>query len=268
MFITQKCFISSTQLNNVFKHSSLAPNFYIKCQKKVNATMKINSPEKKISSNFKKIGYNTFVSAAIFLGVILGPTNASSFPEEKPQEKVIDDSGVLTKSSISYIEKSIAKLKETYQGEVFFVSIRNLPYEKDVQEYAAELFKKWNLGENDILVLLANKIAKGGIFYGNQVNILSGSIVKSIGEETYPFKAKEEQYSSAAIDVSNRLISILSNKGDPGPPKINLVNSESNFKSAKNTEEQRSKYIAIIVILLIIAFVVPMFQFFFYVKDE
>jgi len=118
------------------------------------------------------------------------------------------------------------------------------------------------------LVLLVNKIAKAGICYGTQVNYLSESMAKSIGEETYSYKAKDEQYSSAALDVSNLLLSILSNKGDPGPPQINRENNESNFKSAKNTEEQRSKYIAIIVILLIIAFVVPMVQFFFYVKDE
>ena len=92
--------------------------------------------------------------------------------------------------------------------------------------------------------------------------------VKSIGEETFSFKAKEEQYSSAAIDVSNRLVSILTNKGDPGPPTLNRTNDSSNFKSAKVTEERRSKYVAIIIILLVIAFVVPMVQFFYYVKDE
>lgn len=74
--------------------------------------------------------------------------------------------------------------------------------------------------------------------------------------------------SSAAIDVSNRLVSILTNKGDPGAPSLNRSNDASNFKSAKVTEERRSKYVAIIIILLVIAFVVPMVQFFYYVKDE
>lgn len=191
-----------------------------------------------------------------------------AIPIEKPTEKIIDESGTLTKSSIAYLEKTISKIKENNQSDIYFVSIRNLPFEKNVSEYAQELFQKWSLGPNDILVIFVNKIAKAGICYGSQINNLSETIVKSIGEETYSYKAKDEQYSSAAIDVSNRLFSILSNKGDPGPPQINRENIDSNFKSAKNTEEQRTKYIAIIVILLIIAFVVPMVQFFFYVKDE
>jgi hypothetical protein len=63
-------------------------------------------------------------------------------------------------------------------------------------------------------------------------------------------------------------VSILTNKGDPGPPVSNREDNSSKFKSAKATEQKRSKYIAIIVVLLIIAFVVPMVQFFYYVKDE
>jgi len=210
----------------------------------------------------------TFFPVLIGISLFSNPLITHGLSDQKPISSVTDESGALTKSSISYIEKSISKLKESTQGDVFFVVVRNLPFEKTAQEYAQELFQKWNLGEKDVVVVLAGKIAKGGIFFGNQVSTLSEKTAQSIGEETYPFKAKEEQYSSAALDVSNRLISILSNKGDPGPPVINRGDSSSNFKSAKNTEEQRSKYIAIIVILLIIAFVVPMFQFFFYVKDE
>jgi len=171
-------------------------------------------------------------------------------------------------SAISYIEKSLIKIKETNQTEVFFVSVRNLPYGTDPQEYAKDLFQKWGLGDKDVIVVLVNKLSKAGIFYGSQVNTLTNEIVQSICNETYTLKAKDEQYSSAALDVNNRLVSLLLGKGDPGSPSINRLNNSSNFKSAKKTEESRSKYIAIISILLIIAFVVPMFQFFYYVKDE
>jgi len=118
------------------------------------------------------------------------------------------------------------------------------------------------------VVVLVNKLSKAGIFYGNQVKTLTDEVVQSICNETYTLKAKDEQYSSAALDVNNRLVSLLLGKGDPGSPSINRSNNSSNFKSAKKTEESRSKYIAIISILLIIAFVVPMVQFFYYVKDE
>jgi len=151
---------------------------------------------------------------------------------------------------------------------LYIVSIRTLPYGEDPSEFTKNLFSKWELKSNDVLVVLVNKIAKGTVYTGSDIKGLNETVIKSIGEETFSFKAKEEQYSSAAIDVSNRIVSILTNKGDPGPPSINRVNDSSNFKSAKVTEERRSKYVAIIIILLVIAFVVPMVQFFYYVKDE
>jgi uncharacterized membrane protein YgcG len=266
----------AAQLNfctSSFQRFKLAENSYRKMvnikkeEKKVNIFVKNSLKNSNLNLTKNKLVQNIF-PFVIGLNLIFNPTNTHALPDQKPQTKVIDESGVLTKSSISYIEKTISKIKDSKQEDVFFILVRSLPYEKTAQEYAQELFQKWNLGEKDVVVVLASKIAKGGIFYGSEIKTLSETIVKSIGEETFPFKAKEEQYSSAALDVSNRLFSILTDKGDPGPPVINRGNNSSSFKSAKNTEEQRSKYIAIIVILLVIAFVVPMFQFFFYVKDE
>jgi uncharacterized membrane protein YgcG len=255
--------------NIIRKKNQLCNNFPVFYGKNYKTSIKYKICMKNSTNNMCKhtLKKNFFLSSIAFY-LIFNSINVNAIPLEKPSEKIIDESGTLTKSSISYIEKTINKIKETNQSNIYFVSIRNLPFEKNASGYAEELFKKWELGSNDVLVILVNKIAKAGIFYGNQVNSLSESIVKSIGEETYYYKAKDEEYSSAALDVTNRLFAILSNKGDPGPPQLNRESNNSNFKTAKNTEEQRSKYVAIIVILLIIAFVVPMVQFFFYVKDE
>jgi len=211
---------------------------------------------------------NSLVKSSLGLSLIFYPFISQAISEVKPNSNVVDESGVLTKSSVSYLEKAMQKLKETSGANVYFVSVRSLPFETEPNQYAEELFQKWNLGDKDVVVVLANKIARAGIFSGSGISGLTTEIKKSIGEETYPFKAKEEQYSSAALDVSNRLVSILSNKGDPGPPTLVRENSASTFKSAKATEQQRSKYVAIIIILLVVAFVVPMVQFFYYVKDE
>eukprot|EP00287_Rhodomonas_sp_CCMP768_P015605 CAMPEP_0196758590 /NCGR_PEP_ID=MMETSP1091-20130531/104263_1 /TAXON_ID=302021 /ORGANISM="Rhodomonas sp., Strain CCMP768" /LENGTH=216 /DNA_ID=CAMNT_0042107419 /DNA_START=1467 /DNA_END=2117 /DNA_ORIENTATION=- len=209
-----------------------------------------------------------WIKSSLALSIFIYPSISQAISDTKPETNVYDESGVLTKSSINFLEKTMQKLKETNGTNVYFISVRNLPYGIEPEQYAEELFQKWNLGEKDILVVLANKIARAGIFSGSGVPNLTKEKAKSISEETYPFKAKEEQYSSAALDVSNRLVSILSNKGDPGPPALVREGNSSNFKSAKATEQQRSKYVAIIIILLVVAFVVPMVQFFYYVKDE
>mmetsp|Transcript_37585 Transcript_37585/g.94242 ORF Transcript_37585/g.94242 Transcript_37585/m.94242 type:complete len:263 (+) Transcript_37585:1219-2007(+) len=260
-------FVSVTfnSFNGLRKNISLKSNLKDNTNKISNNKYSMENKSTFSSSNKKT---KEFLSVFLSFCVLGNPLFAHASLDQKPLSKVTDESGSLTNASINYIEKSLSKLKEVNAGEVYFVSIRSLPYEKNPQEYAQELFQKWNLGEKDVVVVLANKIAKAGIYFGSEVKTLSPSTAKSIGEETYPFNAREEQYGSAAIDVNNRLISILSNKGDPGPPSVNRNDNSSNFKSAKKTEEQRSKYIAIIVILLVIAFVVPMVQFFWYVKDE
>jgi len=241
---------------NSFKNSIGKKNVEIKKNSKTSLTM------------VSQKNLNSLVKSSLGLSLIFYPFISQAISEVKPNSNVVDESGVLTKSSVSYLEKAMQKLKETSGANVYFVSVRSLPFETEPNQYAEELFQKWNLGDKDVVVVLANKIARAGIFSGSGISGLTTEITKSIGEETYPFKAKEEQYSSAALDVSNRLVSILSNKGDPGPPALVRENSASTFKSAKATEQQRSKYVAIIIILLVVAFVVPMVQFFYYVKDE
>jgi len=265
-------FISAFNRNLVNKQNLLSKVLIGNSKKKnSNFLMNLSTKNKQnpILSSFIVKGFtNTSINALISISILFGSYSVIAIPDINPKQNIIDESGTLTKSSISYIEKSLAKIKETKQTEVYFVSVRNLPYGTDPQEYAKSLFQKWDLGTNDVIVVLVNKLAKAGIYYGSQVNSLTDEIVQSICNETYTYKAKEEQYSSAALDVNNRLVSILLEKGDPGSPSISRLNNSSNFKSAKKTEESRSKYIAIIAILLIIAFVVPMIQFFYYVKDE
>jgi len=226
--------------------------------------------------NFNQIQMNLFKESNVkniikgFAGslVLLSPLISNAIPDIKPESSIVDDSGVLTKSSLSFLEKNSQKALDVSGSKLYIVSLRTLPYGEDPAEFTKSLFTKWDLKSNEVLVVLVNKIAKGSVYAGSDIKGLSESVNKSIGEETFSFKAKDEQYSSAAIDVSNRIVSILTNKGDPGPPSLNRINDSSNFKSAKVTEERRSKYVAIIIILLVIAFVVPMVQFFYYVKDE
>jgi len=255
--------------------NQMASFFFINSNSHVlNINSRKNIPNKSLKSDkismkivhsnvFKDILKNCMVPI-----IALAPLVANSLPEVKPDVNIVDESGVLTKSSLSFLEKNNQKILDVSGTKLYIVSLRTLPYGEDTAEFTKNLFSQWNLGDKDVLVVLVNKIAKGFVYAGSEVKELNQATIKSIGEETFPFKAREEQYSAAAIDVSNRLVSILTKKGDPGPPSMNRVNDSSNFKSAKVTEEKRSKYVAIIIILLVIAFVVPMVQFFYYVKDE
>jgi len=173
----------------------------------------------------------------------------------------------LTKSSIDYIEKSLAKISQLKQEKIYLILVRNLPYAVEPQDYAKNLFYEQKMGPNDTVFLLVNKLSKIGVYHGDKVTELTDKMVDFISDEIYAPKAKNEQYTSAALDVTNKLTSVFL-KNDLSTYKSSDSNQSNNFKSAKKTEESRSKYIAIIAVLLVIAFVVPMVQFFYYVKDE
>jgi uncharacterized protein len=208
-------------------------------------SLKMNSIKKNQTKEILKVLTSSLL--------VINPMVSNALPETKPEVTIVDDSGALTKSSISFLEKNSQKVTDVNGTKLYIVSLRTLPYGEDVNEYTKSLFSKWGLKENEVLAVLVNKIAKGSVYAGSEIKGLNESVIKSIGEETFSFKARDEQYSSAAIDVSNRLVSILTNKGDIGPPSLNKINDSSNFKSAKVTEERRSKYVAIIIILLVIA---------------
>jgi uncharacterized membrane protein YgcG len=190
----------------------------------------LNKFSSKLSMNLKKKKSSVFILKELAGSLLLlTPFLVNALPEVKPEKLIIDDSGILTKSSLSFLEKNSQKVLEVSGSKLYIVSIRTLPYGEDPSEFTKNLFSKWELKSNDVLVVLVNKIAKGTVYTGSDIKGLNETVIKSIGEETFSFKAKEEQYSSAAIDVSNRIVSILTNKGDPGPPSINRVNDSSNF---------------------------------------
>jgi uncharacterized protein len=175
-----------------------------------------------------------YIKCASLTTLATFPLIANAYLPDSPTiNKIFDESGTLTKSSINYIEKTFQKLKISSGIDIYYVSIKSLPYETTAEQYAQEIYKKWNLSGNDIVVVLVNKIARAGIYFENDIPTLSKSTAVSIAEETYPFKAKESQYSSAAIDVANRLATVLSGKNDPGAPSVNQVSNSSNFKSLK-----------------------------------
>ena len=77
--------------------------------------------------------------------ILLTPLLVNALPEVKPENPIIDDSGVLTKSSVSFLEKNSQKVLEVSGSKLYIVSIRTLPYGEDPSEFTKNLFSKWEL---------------------------------------------------------------------------------------------------------------------------
>lgn len=105
---------------------------------------------------------------------------------------------------------------------------------------------------------------KGAIASGDGVsNLLTPEISESLVKETLPYSLKDLQYNQALISAGDRLVAVLSGQDDPGAPQVEEISIEGTFTTAEETDD-RSATIWTIV-LLVLATVIPMVTYFWYV---
>lgn len=80
--------------------------------------------------------------------------------------------------------------------------------------------------------------------------------------------ATEEKYNEAVYSSAKRLVAAIDGLPDPGGPQVKDNKRESNFKSREETEEKRGQFSLVVGGLLVIAFVVPMAQYYAYVSKK
>lgn len=195
------------------------------------------------------------------------PPAWSAVPPQAPRTALFDETATIPKGSVSLIEKAASSILRDDDVRLRFAFVRNVPYGESVNDYAKELATQWGLGDRDVLFVASPKLARAGAFVGVGVG-LDGGIVKSVSDETFALKAGEEQYGGAWLDVCNRLIVVLGGGEDPGPPDLAGKEAVGTFKTKKQTESGKSKYITAVIVVLVIAFVAPLLQTYWYVKDD
>lgn len=80
--------------------------------------------------------------------------------------------------------------------------------------------------------------------------------------------ATDEKYNEAILSTAKRLAAAIDGLPDPGGPKFKDNKRESNFKTKEETEEKRGQFTLVVGGLLVIAFVVPMAQYYAYVSKK
>lgn len=208
------------------------------------------------------------VAAAALVSAAMAPALAD-IPDAAPAASFLDDAAIVQTSSEQLFTKATDNMKSKYGITVRFVMVKKLPYQETPDEYAAELASQWALGESDVLFVASPKLARAGVFVGEKASHrLTKEIAESIANETYGVAAGVEQYGSAVLDVSNRLIPVIAGEADPGPPKIDVKDVVQTYKTKKETSTDKKKYITVVVTVLVISFVAPLIQTFWYVRDD
>jgi uncharacterized protein len=183
---------------------------------------------------------------------------------------VIDQADAISIANEGHLNNILQKLAKQTGNEVRLVAIRRLDFEETIDTFSDKLFAKWfptteSQANQTILVIdtLTNNV---GIRTGEGVkNLITDDIAKSTIDETVGVSLRDgSKYNQAFLDASARLVAVLSGNPDPGPPQVrDTVNTEGTFATAEETDD-RSATIWVVV-LLILATIIPMATYFFYV---
>jgi uncharacterized protein len=180
---------------------------------------------------------------------------------------VIDQGNVLSVLNKSTLEKKLSKLAETTGTEVRFVTIRRFDFEQTAKTLTDGVFERWfpTSAEqaNQLLLLLDTQTNNIGVRTGKDVKaLLPDETAESVASETALAPIREGNYNQGLMDAANRLSLVLSGEPDPGPPEIKVVEVESTFKTAKETDDKSAGIL--VIVLLLAATIIPMATYYWY----
>ncbi|XP_072959457.1 UPF0603 protein OsI_019212, chloroplastic [Typha angustifolia] len=194
--------------------------------------------------------------------------------EGPPTESyVVDDAGVLSRVTKSDLKRLVSDLASRKNLSINFITVRKLTSKADAFEYADQVLEKWyptvEEGSNKGIVVLVTSQKEGAVTGGPAfIQAVGETILDATVSENLPVLATEEKYNEAMYTSAKRLVAAIDGLPDPGGPKFKDNKRESNFKTKGETEEKRGQFTLVVGGLLVIAFVVPMAQYYAYVSKK
>ncbi|XP_068660107.1 UPF0603 protein At1g54780, chloroplastic [Aristolochia californica] len=194
--------------------------------------------------------------------------------EGPPAESyVVDDAGVLSRLTKFDLKRLLSDLESRKNLRINFVTVRKLTSKADAFEYADQVLEKWyptvEEGSNKGIVVLVTSQKEGAITGGpGFIQAVGDNILDATVTENLPVLATDEKYNEAVISSAKRLVAAIDGLPDTGGPAFKENKRESNFKSKEETEEKRGQFTLVVGGLLVIAFVVPMAQYYAYVSKK
>ena len=238
-------------------------------------SLRLNKMKQK-TTGIVKISY--WLKSIILLGffslLIAAPAMATGvYDLDSPNNTdvwVIDQADEISLANQNKLTGIFKKTAQTTGQEIRMVAVRRLDYGETIDSLADEIFTTWypsveEQANQTLLVMdtLTNNVAlRTG---STATEVVTPDIAQSIVEETVGYNLRKgNKYNQAFLDASDRLVAVLSGEEDPGPPVIEEeIQVEGTFTKAEDTDAG-SAFVWVIV-LLIVATVVPMVTYFWYV---
>lgn len=224
-------------------------------------------------NKIKYIFASFFFSLLLLFNVVINTASATGvydLPVISAGEDVwvYDDAEAISRTTEGKLTSMLQDLAKSTGNEVRMVVINRLDYGQTIDSLATELFQTWyptpESAKNQTLVVVDTLSNKGAIASGEGVtDLLTPDISDSVVKETLPYSLKDLQYNQALISAGDRLVAVLSGQDDPGAPEIEEIKIEGTFTTAEETDDRNATIWTIVLLLL--ATVIPMVTYFWYV---
>ncbi|MGM3304976.1 photosystem II repair protein Psb32 [Anabaena sp. WFMT] len=196
-------------------------------------------------------------------------TGVYQIPNLASDTWIVDQGEVISRFNEGQISGAFKELAQDTGNEVRIVTVHRLDYGETPESFAKGLFEKWfptpEAQANQSLLVIDTVTNNAAIISGDQVkSTLTDSIAYSVAEETLGVPLRNgNKYNQAFVDVSDRLVAVISGQPDPGPPKVvETIQVEGTFTKAEDTDQGNAT--AWVVGLLIAATVIPMATYYIY----
>lgn len=182
---------------------------------------------------------------------------------------IVDQADVISRANEGTLNNTLGKLAAQTGQEVRMITVRRLEYDETIDGLAEKIFTKWyptpEEQENETILVLDTLTNNAALRTGDTAQLmLSDEIAASVVKETIGVPIRDgNKYNQALLDARDRLVAVLSGEADPGPPQVRQVNVEGTFTAAEDTDTRGSTIW--VVVLLVLATVIPMATYFWYV---
>lgn len=221
----------------------------------------------------RRLLFNLLIFTTIISTLWLTPawaTGVYDLPIPDSNTWVIDQAEAISRTNESKLNSILGNLAQTTGNQVRIVALRRLDYGENIDTLSDQLFSKWyptpEEQDNQTLIALDTLTNNVALRRGEKIKTLvDDTTADSIVEETIKANLKQgNKYNQALIEASDRLGAILSGQPDPGPTQIaENLNLEGTFAEAEETKKGSATLW--VIGLLVLATVIPMATYFFYV---
>jgi uncharacterized membrane protein YgcG len=194
---------------------------------------------------------------------------ASSAPEVN---YYIDDASVLSRSTRDEIDSKLSTLAKRTGYKVLVVTTRKLEFQPDILSFSEKIFRKWSKsdgGDKTGLLVMVTTNKEGALIGGESfVKAVGDEVIDSVQGDNIPIFSEQNKFNEALSSSINRVVAVLEGKNDPGAPQRPDNAPKRTYKTKEETERVKPVTGTIVLTLLIIAFVVPMLQYYGYVSKQ